>query len=422
MLATAGPASGAAAYADGTPQVAAPRSWHLAATGRWSFGGRPPADATLRAWFRRLARGSGRVIHVSGRGSDLNPGTAKRPLREISAAIRVAVPGDRITVGDGTYGYTEVRGIHGSPSQWLTIMTASARTRARIHVPPPTDNFVNVISSSYVGIYGFEVVGDEGNPNTNGSGISVYGNSHHVAIWKNHVHDFPGGGINCFDVDGSHDLLDISYNVVHDTSRRSPSNTSGISIYAGRDLTRGATFSDGYGYRIVGNYVYDALCQAPFTPGGYDFVTDGNGVSIDSLESAHGYTKPVLVANNVITGCGGRAVLAYRSVNVDMIENIAVGNLRTNSPAITGGVELEGKTDGSVRMLRNVICPLHTPKSTDNRSVYRQNLVLGGRQPVPAGNVDRRQLGLDYFTDVSASDTIAGTSVSVFRASGSAPG
>lgn len=369
-----------------------------------------------------MAPGTGRTIHVSGHGSDLNPGTAERPLRQISAAIRTAVPGDRITVADGTYGYTEVRDIHGSPSQWLTIVTASAQTRARIHVPPPTDNFVNVISSSYVGIYGFEIFGDQDNPNTNGSGISVYGNSHHVAVWKNRVHDFPGGGINCFDVEGSHDLLDVSYNVVHGTSRYSPNNTSAISIYAGRDLTSGATFTDGYGYRLVGNYIYNALCQVPFTPGGYDFVTDGNGVSVDSLESAHGYTKPVLVANNVITGCGGRGVLAYQSVNVDMIENIAVGNLRTHSPAITGGVELEGKTDDTVRLLRNVICPLHTPNSTDNRSSYRQNLVLGGRQPVPAGNVDRRQLGLAYFTDVSTSDTIAGTSVSAFRPNGSAIG
>lgn len=390
----------AAGYVAGVPTAAAADRFGRAAG--WSGssilpGPRRPAKPVRRHQFDALVRCPGRRIYVDGRGDDAASGSASAPLRQISTAIARAEPGDRIVVGSGTYGYTEVRGFTGRPDRWLGITTRDDSVRATLHVPSATDNFVNVIGSCYVGLYGFTVVGNQRDPNTNGSGISVYGNCHHVAIWNNHVHDFPGGGINCFDVDGSHDLLDIRYNVIHGVSKYSPSNTSGISIYASRDLTGGATFADGYGYRILGNYIYDVRCLVPYTRGGYDFVTDGNGISLDCVHSQYGYTKPILVADNIVTSCGGRGVYAYNTINVDMLGNTAVGNLRTHSPAITGGVELQGTTDRSVRIRRNVICPLHTPSSTDSRSGYRGNVILGGRQPVPAGNIDRRGTGLRYF-------------------------
>ena len=285
-------------------------------------------------------------------------------------------------------------------------MSASAHHPARFHVPGVTDNFVNIIASDHVGIYGFEVFGDQHNTNTNGSGISIYGGSHHIAIWNNHIHDFPGGGINCFDVEGSHDVLDLSYNRIHGTSKYSPSNTSGISICSSRDLTNGATFADGYGYRVIGNYIYDVQCLVPFTPGGFDVVTDGNGISLDQVTTAYGYRKPILVAGNVITGCGGRGVLAYESSNIRMIDNTAVGNLTTHSPAIDGGVELQSKSARGVIIERNIICPLHTPNSTDNNSTYFDNIILGGTQTIPAGNHDLRQTGLNYFSGIPDAATL----------------
>lgn len=402
--------------AGGAPDM--PNPWAMTVDGRWvpSASGRSPSTAQLRAWFRSMVVCGRRTLHVSGHGNDTRSGAADAPLRQISTAVRRARPGDLILVDNGTYGYTEVRDFRGGQSAWLGIMTKNDDVRAVINVPPPTDNFVNVVSSHYVGLYGFEIRGDQANPNTNGSGISVYGNSHHIALWNNRVHDFPGGGINCFDVDGSHDLIDISFNTVHATSRYSPNNTSGISIFKSQDLTGGAVLPGGYGYRIVGNYVYDVECRVPFAPGGFTVVTDGNGISLDSLTDAYGYTKPILVAANLITGCGGRGVLAQNTVNVDVVENTAVGNLRTNSPAITGGVELEGKTDRTVRHLRNAICPINTPNSTDLLSTYVGNVVLGGSQSVPDGNVDGRRRGLRYFVGpVTAAAIRSGTNPSVFR-------
>ena len=372
-------------------------------------------DSQRRALFRQLVLTGQRTVYVSGAGSDSASGTAAAPLRQISTAIATARPGDLIVVGDGVYGYTAVEGFTGRPDAWLAVMTATAQTAAVITVAPPTDNFVNIVASSYVGLYGFEVSGDQDNPNTNGSGISIYGNSHHVAVWNTYVHDFPGGGINCFDVAGSHDMLDIRYNHITRTSRYSPNNTSGISVYAARDLTAGQTFGDGYAYRIIGNYLHDVVCLVPFTPGGVDCVTDGNGISLDSNQTRYGYTKPMLVANNVVTGCGGRAIYSFDTVSVDVVFNAAAGNLRTTSPALTDAAEVMGNTDHTVRHLANTICPLHTPASSDPRSLYAANVVAGGTQAVPIANIDRRTSGLSAFTGpLTAADLIAGTAVSRF--------
>jgi len=376
-----------------------------------------PSDDQLRQMFRSRVRCGTRRLYVSGVGSDSNSGSAQAPFREIGTAVRAARPGDLILVETGTYGYTEVRDFHGRDGAWLGIMTAHSRVRAVIHVPAPTDDFVNVVGSSYVGLYGFEIVGDQDNPNTNGSGLSVYGNSHHVTVWANHIHDFPGGGVNCFDVGGSHDLVDISYNTIHGTSKWSPSNTSGISIYAPRDLTGGARISDGFGYRIVGNYVYDVECRVPFTAGGFSFVTDGNAISLDLIRDTYGYTKPILVENNILAGCGGRGVHAYGTVNVLARHNTVVGNMRTVSPAITGGAELDGSTDRTVRYVENVICPIHTPQTSDQSSAYHANIILGGAQAVPAGNQDLRSQGLGYFAGpLTRSMTTSGAPRAAFAA------
>lgn len=44
-----------------------------------------------------------REFHVSVRGDDAGDGSPQRPLRTISAAARLAQPGDVITVHEGTY-------------------------------------------------------------------------------------------------------------------------------------------------------------------------------------------------------------------------------------------------------------------------------------------------------------------------------
>lgn len=60
----------------------------------------------LAAWLLPallILPASAAELHVSVKGDDRNNGTAAKPFRTISAAARVAQPGDRITVHEGTY-------------------------------------------------------------------------------------------------------------------------------------------------------------------------------------------------------------------------------------------------------------------------------------------------------------------------------
>ncbi len=58
---------------------------------------------TVVAWVPQTSAQAGKEYHVSVTGDDANPGSAARPLRTISAAARLAQPGDVITVHAGVY-------------------------------------------------------------------------------------------------------------------------------------------------------------------------------------------------------------------------------------------------------------------------------------------------------------------------------
>jgi len=341
-----------------------------------------------------------RTFFVSGGGDDSNPGTQAAPYRQIQRAVSTAEPGDLILVDAGTYSSVYLQGFSGQPSAWLGIMSLSDAVLPLCF--EADGDVIAVNGSTYVGIYGFDVAGTQTSSNTNGSGICIYGNSHNVVVWKNTVHDLPGGGINCFDVNdhygfGSTDMLDISFNTIYNTSCYSPSATSGISIYASRDLTNGATWDGTYANRIVGNYIFNVQNLVPYSVGGYSYITDGNAVSIDSLLTTYDYTKRVLIEGNLLVGCGGRAVHAYNSINVDGVGNTGIGNLRTVSPAITGGCEFDGTTNASVNYHGNVIFPRNTPNWSDSTSTFTNNAVLGGSQPVTGSNINRQSVGYPYF-------------------------
>jgi len=55
------------------------------------------------ALFALLTPCYARPIHVSKQGSDTNPGTRDRPLLTVGKAAELAMPGDIVTVHEGTY-------------------------------------------------------------------------------------------------------------------------------------------------------------------------------------------------------------------------------------------------------------------------------------------------------------------------------
>jgi hypothetical protein len=354
-------------------------------------------------------------VEAKGGSDDNNGSTKATAYATIQHAVDLARPGDRILVGAGHYGYLSVYGYRGDATHWLSIQSMTDTVRPIIDVADQSgDDGVDIQESSFVGLYGFEIEGVQSPLDPNPSGVAVFRNADHVLIWNNDIHDFSGGGVNDFyapatEYDGHSlpaggwDLVDVSFNTIHGTSRYNPTNTSGISFY-GAVATSTATLG-GFGYRAVGNYVYDVICLVDSTSGAgtYPYVTDGNGISVDSLSVPYvaglvPYTKPGLIEGNVLAGNGGRAVHVFNSVNVDGYFNTAVGNLRSDSPAIDGAPELDSTVPGgNVDYYGNVIVPLNTPTPTDTVSTYLENVITGGAGSLPAGNLDRRSTGAAYL-------------------------
>lgn len=388
--------------------------------------------------FRRFYPSGLRTVYVSATGSDsasgLTSGAAKKTIK---AAADIAQPGDRISVAAGVYGYVDLYGINGTAKRWITI---EAQPGAIVDVSNQSTNGIDRQQCSYLAIYGFEVRASQTQNATDPSGICVFRGCHHVATWACDVHDFPGGGINHFYTGvyndpqgrftlpaGGWDAVDVFFNHIHATSKYSVYNTSGVSFYGGEDLTNGSTIDGRYGYRAVGNYIHDVICTVPYTPGGFNVVTDGNGISPDSLAVPNNlypnlapYLKRGLVEGNLITACGGRGVHIYNAKNVECLNNTCIGNLRSapTSGAIRGSTEIDLQLDtpdanNGVVIAGNVFAPMNTSKTIDlSAQTVTGNVVLGGTDTVTSGNLDRRSTGLAWFqTQPGMADLIAGVAV-----------
>ncbi|TFB76412.1 hypothetical protein E3O06_03365 [Cryobacterium glaciale] len=381
-----------------------------------------------RDGFRLLYPSGLRTLYVSGVGSDLNDGVSNStPVRSLQRGISLARPGDRIRVGEGTYDHALFYDVHGSDLAWITIENAPGTTPV-IDVSQSTtsddaskfNDGIDIQRSSYIAIFGLEIRGAQTSADTNPSGVAIFRSSCHIAVWECHIHDFPGGGVNCFYTaptrwgaavlpGGGWDAVDIFFNTIHATSKYSPYNTSGISFYGAENLTA----TERYGYRAVGNYIYDVICTVPYSPGGFDFVTDGNGISPDSLaipNSLHPFLRPYLkrglIEGNVITACGGRGVHIFNTKNVDVVNNTLIGNLRTVSPAISGSTEVDVRLsiadpNNGVTIVNNIFAPLNSKMAFDRTAqTIRANTAVGGQDRVPIGNQDLRALGLRLFAQV----------------------
>ena len=382
-----------------------------------------PNRDVLRPLYQALVVSGFRTLHVSAStGSDSNPGTAAQPFASITKAVAGAQPGDRVLVRDGVYGYVSVFGFTGRSDAWLSIECAPGH-RPIIDVANAahtTGNGIDVQASCFVGTFGFEIHANACQRNADSSGVGIFRGSHHVVSWAHHVHDFPGGGINHFYANGGWDLVDCSFNTIHDCCRYSAYNTSGLSFYGAEDLTK-ATWDGRVAYRAVGNYIFNCICLVPYSAGGMDFITDGNGISVDSLHTPNSlypllkpYDKPGRVDVNAVVGCGGRGVHVYNSVNVELSFNTCIGNLRTHSPAITNSADVDATytkapLQPSVRYYGCLLIPLNSPNSTVSTATYEQCVIAGGMQAVTSDNVDRRTLRTAYVVGKpTLSDLIAG--------------
>jgi parallel beta-helix repeat protein len=297
-----------------------------------------------------LAAGTYHVSAVSG--ADTNGGrSSSDALASIQEAVDRAGPGDVILVASGVYeGSIDVE-TSGLPDAWLTIRSSTPHG-ALVVIPSGFEyEYGFRVAADYVEIDGFRITHEAVGPDHWGAGITVT-ESHHTRIMRNHVHGVGGSGIEFMRSDHS----TVEGNVVHDTSRYAPNQTSGINLYQARAFDSASGF-----HNIVrGNVSYHNV-NTVLRNGE---TTDGNGIIIDDFRNDHdddfsiAYPHRTLVENNLVFGNGGKGIHVYLSDHVVLRNNTAYGNNRDAlNPAQWRG-EFNTSTSGDVTWVNNIAMAL----------------------------------------------------------------
>ncbi len=295
--------------------------------------------------------------YVSGTGLDSNNGnTEQTAYRTLNKAATVVNPGDTVWILDGTYSSTQWVGVSftrsGTENAWITW---KAKPGHHPELVLTANNWVAInVDASYQVIDGLTITGmmdaftlDEANADMNATSASPRFNEggiqidnrfkatrdHHLVIRNCTIRKCTGGGISIL---GGDDVL-IEDNAIYENCWYGRYAGSGISC-----LLSGNTGTD-TGYRIIvqRNRVWRNECRVIWKDKG--FLSDGNGIIMDTLrgdtltkKDSQGnitatdvytpYTGRALVANNVSWMNGGSGMHAYKSDNVDFINNTAWNN------------------------------------------------------------------------------------------------
>ncbi len=292
-------------------------------------------------------------IFIAPDGSDANPGTEDKPLRNIQTGIDRAGPGDTVLVKNGQYtqynhaGSTLQFHQSGEPGAWITLKAFPGH-RPKI-VSPTWNGIVMRDGLGYIEINGFEIQGvPHSMSDSSGHGLHAF-DCHHIRVLNNIIHDCPGGGIGA----NGGDYMHIEGNTVFNNCYYSGYQNSGISLYQNTNVDE----KPGYHNIIRGNCCYGNENRVLPMWGG-DKVTDGNGIIIDDSRHTQGggtvpaYTGWTLVENNVIFGNGGRGIHAYLSDNVMVVNNTLYRNQRSKD--ISDG-ELTAIKSGAISFYNNIV-------------------------------------------------------------------
>ncbi len=321
---------------------------------------------------------SGRNLYVGPGGSDANSGgSTDQAWRSFQHAGGQLQAGDTLWVLEGTYdGFS--MGVQGRSDAWIRIANFPGATPL---VDAGDGNGAHLNDASYLEIRGLEFKGDAAtNQNPFAIGMLITGDSHHLRVVRNQVHDFGAGGIITF-LSGDH--LEFYHNTIYNNANWNPDQHSGMSLLG---LVNDGSPADGNGYNnyVVGNLIYNNEVKVKTSQfGGGTRVTDGNCFVMDvTLES--NYTGRTLFGSNICVDNGGRGTQVYKSAKVDVVNNTFYQNMRT--PDVAGiGSEVMAYDSEDVRFANNLIISrdgvLPLTAGLTNPVAFQNNLTVGTRNP-----------------------------------------
>ncbi len=309
--------------------------------------------------------------YVAKTGSDATGnGSSAGPWLTITAAINFLTKkgsthgGVCVNVASGTY--TEsvnggaLSGSSDSPKGYFVLRSTTPHG-AIIQLPAGSSDYTNGImftNASYIVIDGFDLIGSNSPPDTDGSGIVVMGNaggssttycpstsrSHHIRIFNNISHGWGGSGIGTT----CSDYYDVEGNVVYGTSNTSIWGVSAINQYEPLALdsnswsTSTMDSASAQFHYIIRNNVAFNNAEVNIGPNTH---YDGNGITLDTfnLYPTNGYSpylQKTLVENNLSFDNGGGGIVTGGSgaSYVTIRNNTTFSNfLDAQNPAKGGG-------------------------------------------------------------------------------------
>ncbi|MGC5170079.1 choice-of-anchor Q domain-containing protein [Microbacterium sp. DT81.1] len=344
---------------------------------------------------------------VSGAGADTNTGLAPdQAFRSIQRASDLTEPGDTVEIMDGEYADTSGQGvlrITRSGTLDAPITYRAYHNQTPVIRPVTGWNGVSLVGASHIVLDGLEIRGNADNltledATANASpGKATYNQNcvharknaagerwSHLTVINSHIYDCPGGGLSTT----GGDYITFADNVVHSNAWYSVYANSGISILTPEDVDD----ATGYKIRIENNVSYDNESKVKWIA--CNCISDGNGIIVDSTLNARSsggvdYKGRTLVANNVVFDNGGTGIHAYRSANVDILNN--TGYLNSRSPFINNP-NISAFVSRDVRVINNVSVTLPGKPSNSayrNENVlYDYNTYWGGAEPEVLGAND----------------------------------
>jgi hypothetical protein len=312
------------------------------------------------------------TIYAAANGAYNNSGDSASSPTTLPHAASMARPGDVVCLASGTYSipYEIDPRNSGTANAWITYTAYNGAVTLN-WTGPVSSNLFHMYSRysgggpSYIRFQGLTL---------NGNNKVQFGffcqNSHHIQYSYNTITNMGEGGIGSMYCD----YQTANRNIVYHTGY-SEGWSSGISFNA-------SYWSDGYSG--LHNIIADNVIA-----GSYDNSsnhTDGNGIMVDTSTGSYAATPsstpPVLIANNVVYGNGGRCIENFNVSNIWVINNTCYDNMLDLTLGRQGEIVNNRATNNYY--VNNLVeswnneSPLSVQGTPSFGLVFRSNMIDGG--------------------------------------------